>query len=130
VSSRLLLDTHTFIWWAAHDPRLSAPARAAIAARDATVYLSVVTPWEIAIKHAIGRLELSEPPRTLVYAQIARNGYLPLDISLEHVLAVGELPAHHRDPFDRLLIAQGRAEGLTIVSGDAAFAPYDLPVLW
>jgi PIN domain nuclease of toxin-antitoxin system len=127
---RLLLDTHAFIWWATRDPRLTGRAGEVIAARKTIVFLSVVTPWEMTIKHAIGRLELSESPRSLVYAQIARNGYRPLDVSLEHVLAVGELPLHHRDPFDRLLIAQARAEGLTLVSGDAVFGRYDLPVLW
>jgi PIN domain nuclease of toxin-antitoxin system len=130
VSSGLLLDTHTFIWWATRDPRLSAPAREALAAPDSTVFLSVVTPWEMTIKHAIGRLELDEPPRSLVYAQMARHDYRPLAVELEHVLAVSELPLHHRDPFDRLLIAQARAEGLSLVSGDAVFAEYDLPVLW
>jgi PIN domain nuclease of toxin-antitoxin system len=126
----LLLDTHAFIWWATRDPRLSGRAREAIAASATPVFLSVVTPWEIAIKHALGRLELADTPRSLVYAQIARHGYQPLDVALEHALAAGELPLHHGDPFDRLLIAQARTEGLSLVSGDAIFARYDLTVLW
>lgn len=126
----LLLDTHAFIWWATRDPRLPGRAREAIAASGTPVFLSVVTPWEIAIKHALGRLELADTPRSLVYAQIARHGYQPLDVALEHVLAAGELPVHHGDPFDRLLIAQARTEGLSLVSGDAIFARYDLTVLW
>ncbi len=124
----LLLDTHTFLWWATDDDRLSQAARAAIA--EARVLLSVATPWEMAIKHALGRLELRDPPRTLVYAQVARHGFETLAISLEHVLGVAELPAHHADPFDRLLIAQARAERLTIVSVDAAFDDYEVDVLW
>lgn len=129
-SGRLLLDTHAFIWWATNDPRLSERAREAIADSRTAVFLSVVTPWEMTIKHALGRLELAEPPRSLVYAQITRHGYLPLDVTLEHVLSVGELPVHHRDPFDRLLIAQAREERLTLVSADAAFTRYDMSVLW
>ncbi len=97
---------------------------------DATIFLSVVTPWEMTIKHALGRLELSDSPRSLVYAQIARHAYQPLDVTLEHVLAVSELPLHHADPFHRLLIAQARTEGLTLVTGDPIFRRYDLEVLW
>lgn len=82
------------------------------------------------IKHALGRLELAEPPRSLVYAQIARHRYESLDVTLQHVLSVGELPPRYGDPFDRLLIAQAQAENLTLVSGDAIFARYDVPVLW
>jgi PIN domain nuclease of toxin-antitoxin system len=126
----LLLDTSTFIWWATRDPRLTVRARAAIARPDTPVFLSVVTPWEMTIKHALGRLELAGPPRSVVYAQIAQHGYEPLDVTLEHVLSVGELPPHHGDPFDRLLIVQARAERLTLVSGDAIFERYDVPVLW
>lgn len=94
------------------------------------VYLSVVTPWEMEIKSALGRLDLTEPVRTLVPAQIVRHGYEVLDITLGHVLGVGELPPHHSDPFDRLLIAQTRAEDLTLISTDAMLARYDLALLW
>jgi len=94
------------------------------------VYLSVVTPWEMEIKSALGRLDLTEPPRTLVPGQIVRHGFEVLDVTLEHVLGVGDLPPHHGDPCDRLLIAQTRAEDLTLISGDAIFAGYDLAVLW
>lgn len=126
----LLLDTHTFIWWATSDARLSRNAHEAIAERDADVFLSVVTPWEMTIKSALGRLDLKESPRGLVYAQIGRHGFQPLDVSLEHVLGVADLPHHHADPFDRLLIAQARSESLTLVSGDEVFPRYELPVLW
>lgn len=126
----LLLDTHTFIWWATDDSRVSGRAREAIAEPDTTVVLSVVTPWEMTIKSALGRLQLQQPPRSLVYAQVARHGYELLAVKLEHALAVGELALHHGDPFDRLLIAQAHAERLTLVSADAAFDRYDVPVLW
>lgn len=124
----LLLDTHAFLWWATADDRLSEAARKAIA--EGRVLLSVATPWEMTIKHALGRLELRDAVRTLVYAQVARHGFETLGISLEHVLGVAELPPHHADPFDRLLIAQARAEELTIVTADAAFGAYDVDALW
>ncbi len=126
----LLLDTHTFIWWATSDSRVSARARDAIADSHTPVALSVVTPWELTIKRAIGRLELTDSPGSLVYAQVARHGYEVLAVKLDHALAVGDLPLHHADPFDRLLIAQAHAERLTLVSADAAFDRYDVPVLW
>jgi PIN domain nuclease of toxin-antitoxin system len=124
----LLLDTHAFLWWATNDDRLSPVAREVIA--EGRVLLSVATPWEMTIKHALGRLELRDAPRTLVYAQVARHGFETLGVSLEHVLGVADLPPHHDDPFDRLLIAQARVERLTIVTVDAAFSSYDVGVVW
>jgi PIN domain nuclease of toxin-antitoxin system len=109
---------------------VSARARDAIADSHTPVVLSVVTPWELTIKRAIGRLELTDSPGSLVYAQVARHGYEVLAVKLDHALAVGDLPLHHADPFDRLLIAQAHAERLTLVSADAAFDRYDVPVLW
>lgn len=91
--------------------------------------LSVATPWELTIKHALGRLELRDAPRALVYSQVARHGFETLAISLEHVLGVADLPPHHADPFDRLLIAQARAERLRIITTDGAFGAYDVDVL-
>jgi PIN domain nuclease of toxin-antitoxin system len=130
VSAALLLDTHAFIWWATQDGRLSERARAAIADPAATVFLSVVTPWEMTIKHALGRLELAESPRSLVYSQIALHGYRALDVRLDHVLAIADLPTHHTDPFDRLLIAQARCDELSLVTGDSGFERYGADVVW
>ncbi len=122
----LLLDTHVFLWWAAADDRLSDRMRAAIADPGTEVVLSVVSAWEVTIKHGLGRLDLASTPRALVKDQVARHGFRVLDVSLEHALAVGDLPRHHADPFDRPLIAQAGTEDLRVVTADAAFAAYDV----
>lgn len=129
-AARLLLDTHTFIWWATGDRRLSNSVVAALSDVSSEVILSVVTPWEIAIKHASGRLTLQRPVKQLVAEQVARHRYTTLPVRLEHVLEVAELPSHHGDPFDRLLVAQARVEGMMLVSRDTAMRAYDVPVLW
>jgi len=92
--------------------------------------VSAVVGWEITIKHAMGRLELPAPPRSWVPDKVRDGAMTPLPVELSHALAVADLPDHHRDPFDRLLIAQAHAERLTLVSADAAFDRYDVPVLW
>ena len=125
----LLLDTHAFLWWLDDNPRLGARARAAIADPDNTVLVSAATAWEIAIKTGLGRLELGEPPEDVLPREIERGGFRPLAISVEHALVVRTLPLHHRDPFDRLLIAQAVAEGLRLVTADGAFANYDVGVV-
>ena len=124
----LLLDTHALLWWAADDARLPSGARTAITERR--VLLSVVSPWELVVKQAVGRIELLDTPRSLIRDQIARNGFELLPIALEHVLEIGELPLHHADPFDRMLIAQAEVEDLTLVTRDPAFGDYDVPTLW
>jgi len=128
VGDGLLLDTHAFLWWASDDRRLSSTARAAIA--GGRVLLSVVTPWELVVKQAVGRLELVDAPRVLVRDQVARHRFELLPVSLEHVLAVGELPLHHGDPFDRMLIAQARTEGLSLATSDVAFVDYEVATVW
>jgi PIN domain nuclease of toxin-antitoxin system len=120
---RLLLDTHVLIWWD-EGARLAAGARDAI--RDAEqVYVSAVSGWEIAIKTALGRLA---PLRTVEDA-IADSGFEELPVRLRHAHGLARLPLHHRDPFDRMLVAQAIVDGLTIVTRDAAFASYDAEVL-
>jgi PIN domain nuclease of toxin-antitoxin system len=123
---RLLLDTHVLLWWLADHRRLGRRARAAIADRRATIWVSAVSAWEIAIKFALGRLDLPEPPEVCVPREIERQHFTPLPVSVEHALAVAGLPAHHADPFDRLLIVQAQLEDLTIVTADSAFARYDV----
>ena len=92
-------------------------------------FLSAASSWEIAIKYALGRLELPEPPKTYVPSRLVRSGATAMRIEHAHVLQVAELPRHHKDPFDRLLIAQAQVEGLTIVTSDAVFERYDVRVL-
>lgn len=120
----LLLDTHALLWWLA-DEELSAPARAAIADPDRLVAVSAATVWEISIKRQLGKLEA---PNDLLDA-IAASGFEPLDITIGHADAAGALPPHHRDPFDRMLVAQARAEGLAIVTRDPAIEAYGVDTL-
>ena len=126
---RLLLDTHVLLWWLAADTRLGAAARAHIADPATLCLVSAATAWEIAIKTALGRVDLGEPPEVSLPREIAGGDFLELPITIAHALAVGTLPAHHRDPFDRLLVAQARVERLQIVTADRVFAAYDVALL-
>ena len=120
----LLLDAHAFLWWVFEDRRLSTEAHAAIA--DNQCLVSAVTVWEIAIKRATGKLAA---PEDLVGA-LARERFEELPVTAAHGEAAGALPPHHRDPFDRMLVAQAKAERLTVVTVDPAFAAYGVPVVW
>jgi len=120
---RLLFDTHAFIWW--DNGRL--PRRITVQIQEADeVYVSAVTAWEIAIKSALGKITA----RGTVADAIADYGFSPLPVTIEHADAVGSLPPHHRDPFDRLLTVQARIEELTLITRDPAFRPYGVKVLW
>jgi len=125
----LLLDTHVWLWWLDGSRRLGAAARRAIEKGDSVVWVSAATAWEIAIKVGLGRLTLGEPPEECVPREMERSGFQPLAIGIDHALAVRALPAHHRDPFDRLLIAQARMDHLTIITADPVFRRYDVRVL-
>ena len=120
----LLLDTHAVLWWLA-DTELSAEARSAIADADRVVAVSAASVWEISIKRRLGKLEA---PAQVVEA-IAASRFEPLAITLDHADAAGALPQHHRDPFDRMLVAQARVEGLTLVTRDPAIGAYDVDTL-
>jgi PIN domain nuclease of toxin-antitoxin system len=126
---RLLLDTHALLWWLKGSSRLGKLARAAISRDDARVWVSAGTAWEIAIKVALGRLDLGEPPEVCIPRECDRGGFEFLAISVGHALAVRTLPEHHADPFDRLLIAQADLEALTIVTADPLFRRYQVPVI-
>ena len=122
---KLLLDTHVALWWQRDDRRLGKAARRAIATAD-VVWVSAVSGWEVAIKMALGRLRLTEPFSVL----IAADDFTELPLTLAHADALAALPSHHRDPFDRVLVAQAQVEGATVISHDRAFAPYGLPMIW
>jgi PIN domain nuclease of toxin-antitoxin system len=119
----LLLDTNAFLWWVADSPRLSKGARDAISGED--VLVSSVTGFEIATKRKSGKLRFDDD----IVLQVTSNGFRSLDVTIEHAAAAGDLPLHHRDPFDRLLIAQAQLEQLIVVTSDPAFNRYDVPVL-
>jgi len=127
---RVLLDTRAFLWWVLEDPRLSARAQSGIKAQEDDVLVSAVSAWEIAIKSADARLDLPEPAQTYVPDRIAANGFRELDLTVEHAVRVAGLPAIHRDPFDRLLIAQAQVEGIPILTSDPAIARYDVDIIW
>lgn len=124
-AAKLLVDTHVALWWQRDDRRLNAAARRAIATAD-LVWVSAASGWEAAIKMAIGRLRLDEPFRVLV----AADDFTELPLTLAHTEALASLPAHHTDPFDRVLVAQALVERATIVSHDRALAPYGVPIIW
>lgn len=122
---RLLLDTNVVIWWLEDSDRLGSAARNAIDDGSNEVYVSAVSACEISIKSSLGKLRTP----TDLEQQISKNFFMALPITVEHGVAVHELPLHHRDPFDRILIAQARCEGLTVVTSDDQFSGYDVPVL-
>jgi PIN domain nuclease of toxin-antitoxin system len=126
----LLLDTHTFLWWLTDDLRLSQHARELLADGDSRLLFSAASGWEIAIKVRLGRLSLPEPAEDFIPAQLAENAIEDLPVLLSHALRTGVLPDHHRDPFDRLLVAQSQLERLAIVSADPLLAQYDVEVVW
>ena len=120
----LLLDTHAFLWWLADSP-MQTDAMKRIADPDVLVAVSAASVWEIAIKRAIGKLRVEGSMASAVH----QGGFESLAVSSEHAERVGDLPPHHRDPFDRMLIAQAQIENLTIVTRDKQFASYDISVL-
>ena len=127
---RLLVDTHTFIWLDNTPNRLSQRARRALQELDNSLLLSIVSVWEIQIKVQLGKLALQNSLAELVQKQQEVNDVELLPITLPHVLALSELPSHHGDPFDRLLISQARVEDATLVTRDRIFSSYPVDVLW
>ena len=126
----LIVDTQVFLWWLVDDGALSSRARDLMKDAGNTLYLSAVSAWEIAIKAALGRLEFSGEPAIVVPEQMAANSIEPLPVQISHALQVYSLPAHHRDPFDRMLVAQSQIEGLPIITSDARIGDYDVEVIW
>ena len=121
----LLLDTHVLLWWLDANPTLSEKANSTIADGNNLVMISSAVIWEIRIKQALGKLEIPSNFRKVLYEQPIEM----LSITAEHAHAVGDLPAHHRDPFDRMLIAQAKVERLTIVTRDTIIEQYNIPII-
>jgi len=127
---RLLLDTRVFLWWNEGNPRLSRGARRLLADPENTLFFSVVSAWEIALKAQSGKLGLPTPVSTYVPARLNHYGMEPMRLTLEHVLASSALPAHHWDPFDRMLVAQAPVEQLIIVTHDSQVREYAVETVW
>ncbi len=126
----LLLDSHTLLWFLRNDSKLTPTAKTLIEDAANEKLVSIASCWEISIKAGLGKLGLTEPSKVLLKRELSRNNLRMLPITLEHATAVESLPLHHRDPFDRLLIAQAMCENIPIVSADSMFDPYPVSRLW
>lgn len=127
---RALLDTHAFLWWLTDSPELSQSARSAIGDSTNELYLSAASGWEIVIKAKLGRLEIAGDPEKLIPEQMALNAIDGLPVQMSHALHVFQLPDLHRDPFDRILIAQCQVEEIPIITKDPAISQYDVEIIW
>lgn len=127
---RVLLDTHALLWWLIDDPELSRAARAAIAATANTVFVSAASAWEIATKVRLGKLPQAAGLAGDFSGELARAGFEALPISALHGIRAGLLPGPHKDPFDRMLIAQAQAEGTPIISRERVFDGYGIRRIW
>lgn len=127
---KLLLDTHTFLWWISDDPKLSAKALELIGDNRNILYWSAASSWEVSIKYALGRLPLPETPEQFLPAELGKNRIESLPIVDAHAFQAGLLPRHHRDPFDRMLVAQAQVESLGLISNDKRLSLYNVDVHW
>ncbi len=127
---RLMLDTHTFLWYITDSPQVSDKAREHIDDEQNQILLSAASVWEMAIKHSQGKLCLTMPFDVFVLLQLRMNDFRQLDIQRRHIDAVATLPFHHRDPFDRLLIAQAMVERISVLSANSALDAYPIQRVW
>jgi len=127
---RVLLDTHSWLWMVGNPDRLADSSRRLLRDPANDLFLSAASAWEMAIKYATGKLRLPQAPAALVAQWMAEDRLGALPILHAHALRAGELPPHHRDPFDRLLIAQAQLEGMTVLTADRVFAKYEVPIHW
>ena len=127
---RLLLDTHALLWWLAGDRQLSTPARNAISDDANEVFVSAASAWEVATKHRLGKLPGAGPLAVDFAREIRRQGFMPLSISVQHGQVAGALGTEHRDPFDRMLIAQTREEKMALVSNEIVFDQFEVTRIW
>lgn len=126
----VLLDTHAFLWRVTNNPQISEKARHIIEDKGNRIYFSAASAWEITIKAGTGKLSLPEPPGKYIPGRLTRNYFEALPILLSHTLQIGSLPPHHRDPFDRILIAQSQIEALPILTVDEQITRYEVMTLW
>ncbi len=127
---KILLDTHTFLWLANDSPELSKKARSVFLDPDCEFFLSLASAWEIAIKSNLDKLSLPNPIEKFIPIQLQENNITQLDVTFRHIVKIATLPLHHRDPFDRLIIAQAMEEQLPIMSSDKIFDKYPIKRLW
>lgn len=126
---KCLLDSHVLLWWLENDPALSSKASRVISSGENQIFISTVTAWELAIKNHSGKLEI----HTLLdglESELVEEGFFTITISMQHALRAGALPSHHKDPFDRMLIAQAQAEDLSLISNDSMFDHYGVRRIW
>jgi PIN domain nuclease of toxin-antitoxin system len=127
---KLLLDTHTFLWWNTEDPQLSLLAKELIADGQNEIFLSAASAWEISIKAAKGKLVLPEVPAVYILSRMGLYRFQPLPVHISHAVRVHDLPSLHDDPFDRLLIAQSQVESLSLITMDVLIKKYEVEVIW
>jgi PIN domain nuclease of toxin-antitoxin system len=127
---KVLLDTHTFLWWNTDDTKLSLRVRGIISNGENEIFVSAATGWEIAIKSQIGRLKLPDEPQRFVLEQLRINGMKGLPIEMRHALHVSTSPIYHQDPFGRMLIAQAQMEDLPVLSADPEIRKFDVTIIW
>jgi len=127
---KVLLDTCAFLWLVTDDPQASELAKEIFLNNDNELFLSAVTGFEIAVKYSLGKLHLTEPPKEFIANRIQTNALIELPISMIHALALQNMPLHHKDPFDRLLVAQAMANQIPLLSADQQLSAYDIERLW
>lgn len=127
---RLLFDTHTFLWWIIDSSRLSSMVKASISDRNNELFFSAASAWEIATKAQLGKLVLPKNPEQFISEQLLINSIEGLPIHISHAVRVYHLPIHHKDPFDRILVAQSQLENLSIMTLDPLISQYDVNVIW
>ena len=127
---KFLLDTHTFLWWITDSQLLSQTARDIVSDGSSELFWSAASSWEVSIKYKLGRLPLPEVPESFIPTELAKNRVESLPIISEHAFRAGQLPVHHHDPFDRMLVAQALTENMEIISNDRQISLYDVKIAW
>lgn len=125
---KLLVDTHVFLWFTLDDPKLPSRMREVLVSPQNERFISIASVWEVAIKHSLGKLELKDGLEGFI-GDIGRSNFQLLELGILHVMELSTLPLHHRDPFDRMLIAQAKAEGMHLLTADPHFGAYDVQLL-